>query len=72
MNPGVLTVVVAFLVGGVAFPMSAPAGVIAGIAIVTASIYAAMGKMTGNERAVKCNEIVIKGIDKWIEDGHSE
>ena len=62
----------AFFVGGVAFPVAAPVGVIAGIAVIGASIYAAMRKMTGNERAVKCNEIVIKGIDKWIEDGHSE
>lgn len=72
LNPGILATVAAFFVGGVAFPVAAPVGVIAGIAIIGASIYAAMRKMTGNERAIKCNEIVIKGIDKWIEDGHSE
>ena len=69
LNPGLLASVAAFFAGGVAGSILAPVGVVGGISLLVASLYAAMQKMTPQQRTVKCHSLVMQAIDKWIKNG---
>jgi len=71
INPGMWAAFVAFIAGGVAAGPLAVAGVAAGLAALSASLYVSFRKMQPNERAVLAHKCVSKGIEAWINNDGS-